>query len=103
MNIQTPTVSGYLTRRLRTEAEAKAEIIRRHAAELNALIRQADAAFALKVDDGRRQYAMLLRRLPWDYQADTRTHELIVFCEELIGEGVGEQLAWSIMCERGAR
>lgn len=40
--IVAPNVSGYLTRPLRTEAEAKAEILRRHAAELNALIRQAD-------------------------------------------------------------
>lgn len=88
-------------RRTRTEGEARAQILARHAAELNALIRKADAEFAEKVQRARNAYTRLLRSLPWDYQKDQRQHDFILFCEELIGEGVGEQMAWEIICRGG--
>jgi predicted RNA methylase len=83
--------------------KARAEIIRRHAAELNALIRKADAAFVEKVGEARNERARLLRALPWDFQRERRDHEFIVFCEELFGTDLGEMIAWDIMQRGGVR
>lgn len=72
-------------------------------AQLNALIRKADADLAEKVGTARNHYAMLLRRLPWDFQRDRRDHEMVVFCEELFGSDAGEAVAWDIMCRGNVR
>lgn len=104
MTILPPHVSEYVAASQRranstSEQEARAQILRRHAAELNVLIRRADEAFVLKVDDARNQYAVLLRRLPWDYQKEQRNHELVLHCEEQWGD-LGEMIAFRIICER---
>lgn len=103
MTIEAPYLAEAVRRAAspQTEAQARATILKRHAAELDALIRKADAAFADKVYSARCHYAMLLRRLPWDWQADARNHEMVVFCEELIGSGVGERMAWEVICRGG--
>lgn len=80
---------------------ARAALLRKRAAQLNALILKADAAFAEKVGTARSRYASLLRSLPWDFQVDQRDRELIAFCNELFGTDLGETIAWEIMCRGG--
>ena len=99
-------VSTYLTKPLRSKEEARRDLAIAQSpnvvilsSRLNALIRAADEKFVLDIDETRRHYRMLLRRLPWDRQRETREHELIVYCEERFGD-LGEFIAERIICER---
>jgi|ERR1700686_187724 len=70
-----------------------------YALELSKLIQSADELRAARIEKCRWRWQTLLRSLPWDWQSGQRKAELVLHCEELLGDE-GEKVAYSIMAGR---